>query len=506
MADLEAGVAMSPATVVHAASVAKQVTALAVMLLVRDGKLALEDDVRRYLPELPDYRLRYGTPITIRHLLGHTSGLRDFFELLTLARGRFEDDRITDADAMAVVRRQRALNYAPGTQYSYTNTGYLLAAHVVERVSGEPFAAFVSQRIFEPLGMGHSRIHDDVTALVPGRAVGYARRGTGWRRSVPNYDVVGPTNLVTTVGDLLRWVDNLEHPVVGDSELIRQMLIPAVLTTGDTTTYGLGLSFFRDRGFRVVEHAGRDPGFRAYVGWYPEPRLAVVLLCNTTTVDPVGLGHRVAGAVLGLTPDAARSVTPPPAVDPEASRAAAREALRWAGVYFEPSTRQVAELTVHDSVLYNDRAGSVRIEAIGERRVRLVGQPIELDLDDGLHPGYRVRWLIPGRRADSFEWRAPRAPVLDRAALSGYAGAYVSPELEATYRVEAGDSTLTLRVGVTPGLVARPVFPDAFVSGEYLIQFRRERGRVAGFEISHPRARGVAFHRLTTTIDCPDCP
>src|SRR5687767_9881366 len=150
MADVESGTPMTPATVVHAASLAKSVTAMAVLLLAREGKLALDDDVRRYLPELPDYRTRYGTAITIRHLLNHTSGLRDFFEMLILARGRFEEERITDGDAIAVIGRQPALNFPPGTQYGYSNTGYLLAARIVERISGQRFSAFAAQHIFAP--------------------------------------------------------------------------------------------------------------------------------------------------------------------------------------------------------------------------------------------------------------------------------------------------------------------------------------------------------------------
>jgi len=151
---------------------------------------------------------------------------------------------------------------------------------------------------------------------------------------------------------------------------------------------------------------------------------------------------------------------------------------------------------VRDGVLYTDRTGGARVEAIGDRRARLVGVPLELDFDSATaRSGYIVRWLVPGRRADRFEWRAPVAPVLDRAALAAYSGRYASRELDATYQVEAGDSTLTLRTAASPPLVARAVFPDGFVSGQYTIQFVRTRGRVTGFEISHPRARGVAFVR-----------
>jgi hypothetical protein len=173
----------------------------------------------------------------------------------------------------------------------------------------------------------------------------------------------------------------------------------------------------------------------------------------------------------------------------------AKAALKWAGVYLEPTTRQVAELTVRDGVLYTDRTGGARVEAIGARRARLVGQPLELEYDSAPHPGYTVRWSIPNRRADRFIWKAPVAPVPGRAALAEYAGTYTSAELDATYRVERSDSTITLRTGTTFGLVARPVFPDGFVSGQYTIQFVRRGGLVTGFEISHPRARGVKFLR-----------
>jgi hypothetical protein len=425
----------------------------------------------------------------VRHLLGHTSGLRDFFELLIIARGRFEEERITDADAMGVVRRQRELNFVPGTEYGYSNTNYLLASKIVERASGQRFPAFVQSRIFGPLGMTHSSLRDDVTLVVPGRAAGYTRDGAGWRASMPNFDVLGSTNLETTVGDLLRLAENLDHPVVGDAAIVRLMLTAGTLATGDTTSYGLGLALVRDRGVRLAEHEGRDPGFRAYLGRWLEPRVSVALLCNTTAINPVGIGRDVGGLAIGLPPQA------PPPVPHSAVPGDAKAALKWEGVYLEPTTRQVAELTVRDDVLYTDRTGGARVEAIGARRARLVGQPLELEYDSAPHPGYTVRWSIPNRRADRFIWKAPVAPVPGRAALAENAGTYTSAELDATYRVETSDSTITLRTGTTPGLVARPVFPDGFVSGQYTIQFSRRGGRVTGFEISHPRARGVKFVR-----------
>ena len=232
MANLETGTPITPSSIFHVASVSKQFTAAAIMLLARDGKLSLDDDVRKYIPELPDYGVR----ITIRHLLTHTSGLRDQWNLLALARGRFEEDRITEADVMDIVPRQKALNFTPGAEYLYSNTGYTLAAVIVKRVSGKSLREFADERIFRPLGMTSTHFHDDYTMLVPGRTSAYASRGSGWRVSIPNYDTYGATSLFTTVGDLLKWEANFDAPVVGDRALLDQMQ-----TSGRLTHFVAGL-------------------------------------------------------------------------------------------------------------------------------------------------------------------------------------------------------------------------------------------------------------------------
>ncbi|NUP54533.1 MAG: beta-lactamase family protein [Gemmatimonadaceae bacterium] len=483
MANLETGTPNRPGTIFHGASLAKQFTAMAVLLLVRDGKLSLDDDVRRFIPELPDY----GTRITVRHLLGHTSGLRDFFELLILGRGRFEEDRITQADALDVITRQAALNFAPGSEYLYSNSGYMLAALVVQRVSGQPLRDFAAQRIFTPLGMSATRFQDDFTSLVPGRAAGYARRGTGWRSSMPNYDVYGPTNLLTTVGDLLRWSANLHDPHVGDTAIVRAMATTGVLADGDPSDYGLGLSIAKDRGVSVIEHEGSDPGFRAYLGRY-DGRIAVAVLSNYRTVNAVSLGHQSAWLYLDTPPASAPDPVPTPIASVPVDVVARR-----AGVYLIPRTLEVIELTMKDGTLYTARQNGARLVPLDSTRFLIAGRTTQLVFEPREHSGYVA--LIPGRHPITVEWHAPVRPT--RAALEMYAGTYHSEELSSTFRLTAGDSTLTLTTGTSPGLAARPVFADTFVSGQYTIQFLRRAGRVSGFEITHPRARRVRFVRVT---------
>src|SRR5215207_3317181 len=244
-ANLEADVPVTPASIFHAASVSKQFTATAVMLLAREGKLSLDADIRTYLPELPDY----GHRITLRHLLTHTSGIRDQWDLLAVARGRFEENRITEADVLDIVTRQKALNFVPGTEYLYSNSGYTLAAIIVGRVAGKSLRQFADEQIFKPLGMTRTHFHDDYTMIVKGRTSAYAPRRDGqWRVSIPNYDTYGATSLFTTVGDLLKWQENLRRPVVGDTALLRAMQTSAVLANGDSTGYGVGLSMELQRG------------------------------------------------------------------------------------------------------------------------------------------------------------------------------------------------------------------------------------------------------------------
>lgn len=480
MANLETGTPITPSSIFHVASVSKQFTAMAIMLLASDGKLSIDDDIRKYLPEIRDY----GTPITIRHLLTHTSGLRDQWELLSLARGRFEEDRITEADVMDIVPRQTALNFTPGSEYVYSNTGFTLLGVIVKRVSGKSLRDFADERIFKPLGMTSTHFHDDYTMLVPGRTSAYAPRAGGWRVSIPNYDTYGATSLFTTVGDLLKWEANLDNPVVGDRALIARMETPTPLTTGDTSNYGFGLSVDRYRGARVVGHGGADAGYRTDVARYPELGLATVVLCNAASANPGLLGRRVADAYLGSALTAV-----PAEVTPQGVSLSADRLQRRAGIYLQPRTMAVVELTLRDGKLMLGRQGNAALIPVTEDRMRIAGQPGEAVFKDSASTAFD---LVTGGRSLHFERRQPVAvtPQL----LGSYAGDYVSDELAgAVYRVTASDSTISLRTGTSNPVSARLVFADTFLGGGNTIQFSRTRGQITGFDVTNGRVRHVKF-------------
>jgi CubicO group peptidase (beta-lactamase class C family) len=486
MANLETDTPIRPSSIFHVASVSKQFTAAAIMLLARDGKLSLDDNIRKYLPEIPDY----GTPITIRHLLTHTSGLRDQWELLGFARGRFEENRITEADVLDIVSRQTALNFKPGAEYVYSNTGFTLLGVIVKRVSGQSLRDFADERIFKPLGMTRTHFHDDYTMLVPGRTSAYVPRsgaGARWRVSIPNFDTYGATSLYTTVGDLLTWERNLDHPVVGDEAMYARMQTATPLTTGDTSSYGLGLAMARYRGARVVEHGGADAGYRSYVGRFPERGLAIAIACNSATANTTALARGVADAFLG------NSLAPvEPTVTAQGVAISTDRLERHAGVYVQPATLQVVNLVIRDGRLALQGPNAPVLTPLSENRFQVSGQSGEVVFDEGDHAAFERR--NPGQRPVRFEWRQAVTP--NAAMLAPYAGEYVSAELGGSlYRVAGSDSTLALRTGTEDPLTIRPVFADTFVGDGYTIQFIRAGGRVTGFEVSNSRMRRVRFAR-----------
>ena len=359
-AQIEHAVPVTPATIFHVASVSKQFTAAAVMLLEADGKLRLDDDVRTHMPDLPDM----GATVTIRQLLHHTSGVRDQWELLAMAGWRL-DDVITKEHVRRLLRKQRELNFEPGSEYLYSNMGFSLAADLVERVSGEPFADFLQERVFGPLRMERTHVHDDHEHVVVGRAYSYRGNGDdGWENAVLSYANHGATSLFTSAEDLVRWLDNFRHGRVLGTEALSRMQERGVLTSGDTIGYGLGLAVGTYRGAKLVGHGGSDAGFRSDVAWFPEHELGIVVLSNLASANPGGRTRRIADIVLAdeLAPQEP-SDEPPSAADPEPSDAGP-PLEQYVGTYYSPEIETVYELRLADDALaaYHLRHGDIELE------------------------------------------------------------------------------------------------------------------------------------------------
>lgn len=485
MADLERDVPITPASIFHVASISKQFTAMAILLLEQQGKLSIDDDVRKYIPELPDY----GKRITLRHLLQHTSGIRDQWTLLRMAGWR-GDDLITEDDVMWAVTRQRALNFDPGAEYLYSNSGFTLLAVIVKRVAGHSLREFADDQIFKPLGMTHTHFHDDHTMVVPHRTSAYEpRQAGGWSVSIPVFDTYGATSLFTTVEDLLRWEQNFSTAVVGSPALLSRMQQEGILNDGTRTGYALGIAVGSHRGVREIGHSGADAGYRADVERYPDQQLAVAALCNASNSNPGVLTRQVAdlylGAALAPEPSQARqagTVTVP-----------ATRLATLAGVY-RRSTGDVMRLEVKDGKLWIAEGARTELLPLSDSHFALRGVDGEM-VFDSTSAGRDLRLRRGSGRDQVYQQMTAFAPTPVQ--LGAFAGRYRSTELETEVEIKATDSTLVLS-GRRPGsLVMRPVYTDAFRGGIGVIEFSRDTsGRLTGFVVNAGRVRALRFDRI----------
>jgi CubicO group peptidase (beta-lactamase class C family) len=296
LANVEQSVAITPQTVFDIGSTSKQFTAASILLLEKQGKLSINDDVRKYIPELPDY----GNKITILHLLNHTSGLRDYLELMTLAG--INTDGVTDDDeALGIIARQKALNFAPGSEWLYSNSGFFLLSVIVKRVSGKTLAAFAAETIFQPLGMTQTVYRDSHTQLVANRALAYDEKdhGAGYALAVSYFEQTGDGAVHTSVADILKWDENFYSAQVGGNALLAELQENGHLNNGKKLDYAKGLVVSTYRGLPAVSHGGSWGGYRAQLVRFPEQHFSVACLCNLGNANPSKRAMRVADVYLG---------------------------------------------------------------------------------------------------------------------------------------------------------------------------------------------------------------
>ncbi|MDO8836301.1 MAG: serine hydrolase domain-containing protein [Vicinamibacterales bacterium] len=490
LASLEYGVRIRPDTVFESGSVAKQFTAGAVALLVQDGKLSLDDPIRTYLPEVPDF----GTPILIRHLLTHTSGLRSQWPLLTMM-GRPPGRAVhTVPEIVELVGFQTSLNFTPGDEYLYNNTAFTLLTVIVERVSGKPFAEFSQERLFKPLGMTRTQWRDDFTAIVPGRATAY-RMGAGgtFRTYMPITNVIGNGGLLTTVGDMLLWNENLDNPRVGGRAWAEMLQTPARLNDGSPLDYALGLSVQRYRGVREISHGGSTAGYQTFLARFPDERLSVAVLCNTTGANPGGDAHQVAELFLGGALKPATVVT--------AIQVPADVLSRVAGLYRERTTDAVTRV-VWDKDRKVLLAGGQPLAPTAPGVLSSADGARTLSLDvGGAQPAWPATAAVVAitdktghARPRVWHAEAPFAPTPEQ--LEPFTGMYVSEELGVTYAVLRDGDHLVLRFRPAQRIALEPVFADGFEGDGQTVRFTRDAGgRIDGFNVFAGRARHVRFTR-----------
>lgn len=494
-ADLEAGTPITAQTPFHMASVSKQFAAFAIALLAREGKLDLDADVRRYLPYLPDF----GHQITTRQLIQHTSGLRDQWTLFEMG-GKDIRDVLRQEHVVNMVKRQKQLDFEPGTRYSYSNTGYTLVAEIVHAVSGQTLRQFTTQRMFAPLGMNHTFFFDDVREIVPGRADSYERDKDGgpWRRSLLSYQTVGATSLFTTIEDLARWSGNFTDPRVGDQALIDLVTRSGTLNDGTSIHYGFGLSDLPQGGRKAISHAGSDAAFLTLLVLYPEHDVAIAVLANME-LDITAKLNAVADIYL-----------PPPAKkdkEPEVAQPDARLLAALPGTYIYPS---------YPSIAIERRDAGLFAHIDGESKALVFRKDGSFDAGSRTHGYFRPVLAKNGAvtAIDSIQVSGLQPERYGRVvteistaqALAAYVGDYYSDELDITYTVAIEDGKLVARTlwGVEPIQLVQ-VTADYFDTKQwvpYTFAFVRDaKGGITGARISGSRADNVELRRLTSATE-----
>jgi CubicO group peptidase (beta-lactamase class C family) len=492
-ASLEHGVPIDGETVFNVGSIAKQFTAAALLLLVADGKVSLDDDVRKYVPELPDF----GHPVRLRHLLHHTGGLRDIYALLPL-EGFMPADYADDDDALYALAHQKHPLAPPGTAWRYSNTGYFLVALVVKRVSGMPFSELVKKRIFDPLGMKSTVVVDDYRRVVPRRATGYApRRAGAYRVEIASSQIAGATLLFTSIDDLARWDANFYAKAVGGAPMLDAMRTPGTLDDGKPfpIAYGMGLDERPAGALPQEEHTGEDMGFVADLVRYPTQRLTVACLCNDDTADAIVLAHAVAQVMLpDLAKDIAASPSGPKGDDAASGATMDAATLEGAmGAYYDPHTFDIRTLSKGEGgrvvLTFGIRAGSPKRELAPSGARMLVGKddPTRYVVD----PAQRSLTVLV-ENGDPQTLVRFEPPTLAAGSLAPYVGRFASDELRGDLRVSVVDGSLQLgpwgRARGSTGLDA--IGKDVFAGSGGLpsavkVAFARDlKGHVRGFDLT----------------------
>jgi CubicO group peptidase (beta-lactamase class C family) len=478
LADMEHNVPNTPQTIFESGSVAKQFTAAALVLLQQDGKLNIDDPVRKHIPELPDY----GAPLTIRHLLNHTSGLRDWGTVLGLT-GAGRGDRVVSQDlAFDVITHQRSLDFTPGSEYSYSNSGYNLAAIIVERVSKQKFPAFVEERLFKPLGMKNSSWRDDYQRIVPGRAQAYSRQGNGpWRLNMPFMNVYGNGGMLTTVGDWMKWNAMLDSQSLG-APLVNALETRGVLNDGRKIAYALGLSVGTYKGLKDVSHGGSTAGYQTFLARYPDNKVSIGVMCNGTSPTAGSIATGITDEIFGPFPQSTGT---------EQAKISEDELKKFAGIWRNEKTHAPARFVIENGV---SRWSGARVVPMGGGQFTIGSNRLKFTFDKDDKPLFaetidtdgEVRRFVPEQA-----WTPTPAD------LASFKGDWFSEEAGARFTVAVDADKAFIKQRPAMSLQMQPLYKDHFAVQGYVLWFTRDKdGKVDSLHIGTSRMRDMPFVRV----------
>jgi len=487
MSNLEYNTPIRSSSIFNIGSISKQFTAAAIVMLSLEGKLSLHDDIRKYIPELPDF----GHTITLNHLMHHTSGLREIFGLLRLAGWR-EDDVLTQNDVLSLLQRQKNLNFFPGDEYQYCNTGYMLLAIAVERITGVLFRKYVDSVFFKPLGMNSTHIHDDYTEITPNRTSGYAKDKNGkWTISIGENNVYGASNLFTTVEDLSKWDENFYTGKVGGAAFINAMQRTDSLNDKTPQTYASGLNIFTYNGYRTVEHSGADFGYRSYFIRFPQQHFSIIVLANLANITAFSHAAKVVDLFLK---DITKNDNP---VNVKTNN---KVLSQWAGDYFDPNTNAIAKLEFKDNKLFADYSP---LEAMNDS-LFIAANLLSIYSFSG--DSSNAKFVLHEEGTQNETFLREKMISLDTSQLHFYEGEFYSTELDTRYKLSLKDGALFEKWPRWDEVKLTPFIKDIF-TGNYTVNntalinntvlFSRDKeNNISGFYLTAGRVRNLYFKKL----------
>jgi len=494
IANLDYNIKITPETVFDIGSVSKQFTAACIVLLENEGKLSLDDDIRKYVPELSEFDLG---KITIRNLLHHTSGLRDYLGLMYLSGISF-DDTFSEETGLDILARQNELNFISGNEFLYSNSGYLILAIIIRRVSGESIGSFAQKNIFTPLEMKNTFIYEDGAKVVKNRAIGYSKDGDEYKRE-HHFDFVvgGDGQVYTTVEDFFKWSENYKYSNLGNDSFLKKMVTKGILSNGDSIDYALGLIHGVYKNHKTIGHGGAWGGFRADYLQFPEEDLAIAIMSNLGNVNAGQKARQIADIVLQdkLNKNVEESEKEPSKIEiPETIFSLSK----IVGNY-EIQPGVVLSLTIKNDSLnmhQNWNKSTYNILKTSGNTFQIPGdKTISFTFSDLKDELTQTLTILQ----DSRESTATRKKIVDTSGISlhDYIGSFFSKELDVTYIFEVENEVLKVSIRAKQGTMDCTIHEiDQFTMEFGLVRFQRKNGSISGFELDSGRVKNLSFEKI----------
>jgi CubicO group peptidase (beta-lactamase class C family) len=497
MADLERDVKLSSKSVFDIGSTSKQFVAMSILLLEEEGKLSLDDDIRQYFPGLPDY----GDKITIRHLIHHTSGIRDYLGLMYMAGMNFAND-YPEPEIIELIARQKALNFKPGDEHLYSNSGYFLLGEIVKRASGKSLGKFARDNIFKPLGMKNTQFYDDYTRIIKNRAIGYMPKNKGgFHIELYLFDLVGDGGVLTSVEDLFLWDQNFYHNKLGKrgQDLINKMHKTGSLNNGKKLDYAFALTLGNYRGLKTVSHGGGWAGYRAQLIRFPEQKFSIVCLANLGTINPTRMTYKVADIYLAdYFKEKPGKNTIGKKTKQRFIKLSRKVLKKRTGAFRNPKTGSFWTLSEKENKLQvKTTSGFIfHLSPLSKTKFHAVDAPVEIKLNflkKDKSEAQKILVKIQNRDAVVYEYFQIFSPTFKQ--LQEYMGNYYSEELNVTYKFMVKNNKLIAKIKyIQEDFVLSPGIKDEFIFKGAILTFKRdEQNRVSGYCLNAGRVKNICF-------------